>query len=65
VRISVDRKIGQIGQRRATSLRIDRAERRVPADDLRDFDVEKVRRVQGLSSVKQATLDRIRGRGPQ
>lgn len=54
VRIPAQGKIGQVGERRAATLPIDLARRRIPADNLRDFDVEQMGRVQRLSRVEQS-----------
>ena len=62
VRISAQRKVGQIGERVAAALGIEFARRGIPADDLRDFDVEQMGRVRCLSSVEQPPFHRCRCR---
>jgi hypothetical protein len=48
MRISAQGKIGEVGQSRAATVIIDLAIRRIPADHLRDLDIEQMRRVQRL-----------------
>ena len=40
VRIPAERKVGEVGKRRASALRIELAGRRVPSNDLRHFDID-------------------------
>ena len=53
MRIPEERKVGE---RLVATLRIELASRRVHANDLRDFDIDQMWRVQGLSSVEQPPL---------
>ena len=52
VRIPAQRKVAQIGERRAATLRINVAGRFIPAHDLRHFDIEQMRRVQRLPRIE-------------
>lgn len=58
MRVAVQGKIAEIGQRRTAALFVDLAERGVSADDLRHLDVEQVRRVHCLPVVEQPPLYR-------
>jgi hypothetical protein len=53
VRITPNGKVREIGERCATALAIDVACRRVPAQRMRDLDVDEVRRVQRLSRARK------------
>jgi hypothetical protein len=59
--IPKDRKVGEVGERLAATFRLEFASCRVPANDLRDFDIDQMGRVQGLSRVEQPPFD-CRGR---
>jgi hypothetical protein len=52
VRIPDERKVNEVGEHLAATFRIEFAGRRVPANDLRDFNIDQVRRMQGLSRVE-------------
>jgi hypothetical protein len=52
MRVSVEGKISEVGESRATAFAVDLALGRVPADDLRNFDVEQMRRMQRLSRLE-------------
>ena len=60
MRISVQRKVREVGQSRAATVIINLATRRIPADHLRDLDVEQMRRVQRLFSVEEPSFHRFR-----
>ena len=55
--ISPQRKVGQVEQGRAAAFAADIASRGIPADHLRDLDVEQMRRVKCLIRNKQACFD--------
>ena len=57
MRISVQRKVREIGQSRSATLTIDFTIRRIPADHLCDLDIEQMRRVERLASVEEPFLD--------
>ncbi len=52
VRIPSQRKVCEIGERRAAALLVDVAMRGVPPDHLRDLDVQQVRGVQRFARVE-------------
>lgn len=52
MRISVQPKVGEVGQRRAAALAIDIAVGRVSAYHLCDFDINQMRRVQRQCGVE-------------
>ncbi len=62
VRIPAQRKVGQVGESRATTLAIDLASRRIPADDLRYFNIEQMGRMQRLSRIEQPPFHSYRCR---
>jgi hypothetical protein len=51
MRISLQRKIREIGDGSAAAFAIDLAIRRIPTDDLRDFHVEQMRCVECLAII--------------
>ena len=53
MRVSAEGKVSEVGKSRAAALVVDLALCRVPADDLRDFDIEQMRRMQRLSRFEQ------------
>src|ERR1700722_6002084 len=53
VRISVQGKIREVGESRATTFAIDLAVCRITSDHLRDFNIEQMRHVQRLPGVEQ------------
>jgi hypothetical protein len=53
MRVPANRKVGKIGKGRAASLPIDFTSRCVATEDLRDFNVKQVRRVQGLPRLTE------------
>ncbi len=55
--IALHRKVGEIMQRRTAALVADLAIRRISADDLRDLDVEQMRRMQRLPLFEEPPLD--------
>lgn len=59
VRIAAERKVGEVGERRAATLGIDLAGSRVAADDLRDLDIEQMGRVQRLPGVEKPPFHRF------
>jgi hypothetical protein len=62
VRIQEEWKVSEVDEPLATTLRIELASRRVSANDLRDFDIDQIGRVQGLSRVEYAPFDCCRRR---
>ena len=52
MRVTPQWKIRKIGERRAPAFTIDLAFCRIPADHLRDFDVEQIRRVQRFQRIE-------------
>ena len=62
VRISMQRKVRKVGESRAAPFAIDLALRRIPADHLRDFDVEQMRCVQRPPRVEEPPVHRYCGR---
>ncbi len=62
VRIAPERKVRQIGESQTAALGSDFAVRGVAPDDLRNFDVEQMRRVKGLANGEQAILHGLRRR---
>ena len=64
MRISVQGKVCQVGQSRTATVIIDFATRRIPADHLRDFDIEQMRRVQSFPIAFSANhLSWFQGKG--
>src|SRR5690348_9893837 len=63
MRISPRGKVGQIRQGYAATLALDFSSRSVTADDLRNFDIEQVRRVERLAGREQPVFNGPRGRG--
>jgi hypothetical protein len=61
VRIAAEWKIGQIDERRAAALRLDRTICRIATNNLRYLDVKPMGRVQTLSGFKHSPLDRRGG----
>jgi hypothetical protein len=57
MRISVQRKVREIGQSRSATVTIDFTIRRIPADHLCDLDIEQMRRVERLASVEEPFFD--------
>ena len=52
MRVSAERKVGEVGESRATAFAVDLALCRIAADDLRNFDIEQMRRMQRLSGLE-------------
>ncbi len=48
VRVSAEGKVSEVGKSRAAAFVVDLALCRIPADDLRNFDIEQMRRMQRL-----------------
>ena len=48
MRVSAEGKVSEVGKSRAAAFVVDLALCRIPADDLRDFDIEQMRRMQRL-----------------
>ena len=65
VRISAQGKLRQIGKSRTAALLVDLAASLVAANDLSDFDIEQVRRMQRLARSEHAPFDGFRVRRPQ
>ncbi len=66
MRVTKNRKIGEISQGLLSALRCQFTSQHVPPKDLRDLQIQEVRRVQGLSTGKQALLNlRRRGRSQE
>ncbi len=57
MRIATDGKLNQIGKCRATALRFDVATSDISPNDLGNFDVEQMRRMQRLPTGKKSPLD--------
>ena len=49
MRVSAERKVSEVGESRAAAFAVDLALCRIPANDLRNFDIEQMRRMQRLS----------------
>ena len=47
--VSAEGKVSEVGKSRAAAFAVDLALCRIPADDLRDFDIEQMRGMQRLS----------------
>ncbi len=50
--ISAQREFHEVSESRATALRIDLTIRSIPANHLRDFNVQQIRRVQRLQRIE-------------
>ena len=48
MRVSAEGKVSEVGESRAAAFAVDLALCRIPADDLRNFDIEQMRRMQRL-----------------
>ncbi len=62
VGISTQREVGEVGESHAPARSVDLAGGRIPAEQLRYFDIHQMGRVQRLSGVEQAGFNRIRRR---
>ena len=63
--VAGDGEIGEILERLRTSIGAERACERVPAQNLRDFDIEQMRRMQCLALGKKALSDAASDRGAE
>ena len=61
MRVTKNRKIDQIGQSLLPALWCQFTTRHVPSQNLRDLQIQQMRRMQRLSTVKQALLNIQRG----
>ena len=48
MRVSAEGKVSEVGESRTAAFAVDLALCRIPADDLRNFDIEQMRRMQRL-----------------
>lgn len=58
MRVSAEGKVSEVGESRAAAFAVDLALCRVSADDLRNFDIEQMRRMQRLSRFEQPFFHR-------
>jgi hypothetical protein len=66
MRISPNRKVREIGERLIAAFSVDLAGGRIPAKNLRHFDVDEMRRVQRFPRLREkAHSDRLRCRCPK